>query len=284
MLIAGGLLTIFFIPKDEKTTDETPKWDGVGILLFSSFITLWMVFLLSLESEFQVTTLLVAIILTVVFYLYEKRRKDPFINVNFFQKNLNVTLIYVQYVLSTVIFFAILLTFPTYIQTVLQASSRTAGLAMLSLSIFAMVMTPIATRWMEKAGFRVPLFISAIVGIIGVLLLLTIQQTSPLFWIALVLAIFGISNGVQNIGLQNLLFFFIDKSETGIAAGLLMTSRFIGNILASSLYGLAFATGMSDVNMKWLAIVLLIISIVLLPGMIYMTRHENKPVKEESQG
>src|SRR5690625_5774 len=274
ILALGILLTIIFIPKDAKITEVSYKLDGIGILLFSSFITFWMVFLLGLEQGVQFGTLLLAIVFSVAFYQYENRKEEPFINVNFFRKYLNVALIFVQYILSTVIFFAVLLTFPTFIQNVLGASSQMAGIVMLSLSIFAMIMTPISTRWMERAGFRFPLLVSAFLGAIGVILLFTVKNDSALFWIGIVLAVTGISNGIQNIGLQNLLYSFISVSESGIASGLLMTSRFIGNILASSIYGVAFATGMTVSNMGTMAWVLVAVAIVLIPGMLYVTKGE----------
>jgi len=274
ILALGILLTLIFIPKDAKSTEVSYKLDGIGILLFSSFITFWMVFLLGLEQGVQFGTLLLAIVLSVAFYQYEKRKEEPFINVNFFRKNLNVALIFVQYILSTVIFFAVLLTFPTFIQNVLGASSQMAGIVMLSLSIFATIMTPISTRWMERAGFRFPLLVSAFLGAIGVILLFTVKNDSALFWIGIVLAVTGISNGIQNIGLQNLLYSFISVSESGIASGLLMTSRFIGNILASSIYGVAFATGMTVSNMGTMAWVLVAVAVVLIPGMLYVTKGE----------
>ena len=145
---------------------------------------------------------------------------------------------------------------------------------MLSLSIFAMITTPIATRWMEKAGFRLPLAISVFIGIVGVVLLFTVNHQSAFYWVAIVLAVTGISNGIQNIGLQNLLFSFIDKAESGIASGLLMTSRFIGNILASTIFGVAFASGMKDANMVKMTIVLIVVAVILLPGMLYVTKYE----------
>jgi MFS family permease len=276
-ILAIGLgLTMVFIPKDNKNTAISYKLDVLGIILFSLFITSWMVFLLGLEQGVRIEILILAIILTVIFYIYEKRREEPFINVNFFRKNLNVALIFGQYILSTVIFFAVLLSFPTFIQSALGASSQKAGIVMLSLSIFAMIMTPIATRWIERAGFRIPLLTSVLLGLVGVILLFTVKDNSALVWIGIVLAVTGISNGIQNIGLQNLLYSFINVSESGIASGLLMTSRFIGNILASSIYGVAFATGMNGGNMSTMAIVLVVVAVVLVPGMLYITVYEKK--------
>lgn len=274
ILVLGMALTLLFIPKDEKDVNGSYKLDGIGMILFSASIVAWMVFLLGLEQGVQYVTLIAAVIVTVLFYQFEKKKEDAFINVNFFRKNLNVALIYGQYILSTVIFFAVLLSFPTLMQTTLGTSSQTAGIVMLSLSVFAMIVTPIATRWSERSGFRLPLMVSVVLGLAGVLLLFTVHDHSALFWIGAVLAVTGISNGIQNIGLQNLLYSFIKVSESGIASGLLMTARFIGNIFASSIYGVAFATGMSAGNMKTMSIILLVVAIVLIPGMLYVTKNQ----------
>lgn len=276
VLAIGIVLTLMFIPKDPKNKATSYKLDVLGILLFSLFITCWMIFLLGLEQRVQIGTLVLAIALTIVFYIYEKRRDEPFIDVNFFRKNLSITVIFGQYILSTVLFFAVLLSFPTFIQIVLGESSQMAGVVMLSLSIFAMIMTPIATRWMERAGFRIPLLTSVLVGLIGVILLFTVTDQSALVWIGIILAVTGVSNGIQNIGLQNLLYAYIAPEESGIASGLLMTSRFIGNILASSLYGVAFATGMNVGSMSTMAIGLLVVAVVLVPGMLFVTVNEKK--------
>ena len=231
-------------------------------------------FLQAVEEGVKVWPLLLAVALTLAFYFYEKKKVEPFINVNFLRKNLNISFIYVQYVLATVVFFAMLLAMPAYFQMVLHLDSKTAGIMMLSLSVFAMMMTPIATRWTERHGFRIPLLFGSIVGIIGVGLLLTAHQSSPLYWLFMILAILGISNGALSISSQNLLYSFVTKEQSGIASGLLMTSRFIGNILASSLYGVVYATGISDANKNSMTIVLLIVSFVMIPGVFFVTKRK----------
>ncbi|MCM3668555.1 MFS transporter [Mesobacillus maritimus] len=274
VILVSALLAIRYIPNDIVTMKTKYKWDIVGILLFGSFMSCWMFFLQALEEGVKVWPLLLAVTLTLAFYFYEKKKAEPFINVNFLRKNLNISFIYVQYVLATVVFFAMLLAMPAYFQMVLHLDSKTAGIMMLSLSVFAMMMTPIATRWTERHGFRFPLLFGSIVGIIGVGLLLTAHQSSPLYWLFMILAILGISNGALSISSQNLLYSFVTKEQSGIASGLLMTSRFIGNILASSLYGVVYATGISDANKNSMTIVLLIVSFVMIPGVFFVTKRK----------
>ena len=282
VIILSALLTLKVIPNDQHSISKRYKWDIIGILLFAFLMLSWMIFLQSLEKGFDLWKLIFAIFITLLFYFYEKKRSEPFINIVFLTKNLNISFIYVQYVLTTVIFFALLLSIPTYLQKVMMLDSKTAGMMMLSISIFSMLMTPIATRWTETVGFKIPLLFGGSVGIVGVGLLLTANQITPLYWLFMILAIMGISNGTLSISLQNLLYSFVTTKQSGIASGLLMTSRFIGNILASSLYGILFASGINDESKNGMTIVLLVVSFILIPGMFYITR--DKGAGSLSQG
>lgn len=277
VIVVGVLLAFIFIPKDVKVESRGYKLDGMGIILFSLFITAWMVFLLGLENGIQFMTLAIAILLTYFFYIFEKKKKtEAFINVQFFQKNAHVAYIYVQFILSIIIFFSILLSFPTFMQSVLGTSSKLAGFAMLPLSLLSVIVTPLSTRWMERAGFRLPLMFSLLFSLAGVILLFTLKDNSSLVWVGILLGTFGISSGIQNIGLQNLLFSYIAAEESGIASGLLMTSRFIGNILAASIYGIAFSTGIKVENMGTIAMILVVVVLIMIPGMLFVTAAKNK--------
>ncbi|WP_453989736.1 MFS transporter [Bacillus nitroreducens] len=278
VIFLSALLTWFYIPKDEPMKGTAFKWDIGGMVLFSAFITSWMVFLLSLEGGFKVYSFILSIILTILFYTYEKKMAEPLINVVFLRKNPNISVVYTQYILSTLIFFSILLFAPTYLQEVMELESEYTGLMMLALSVSAMLTTPLATRWAERVGYRIPLLVGAVIGIGGVGLLFVTTKNSTLLWIILVLAVFGVSNGLTNISLQNLLYTFISVSQTGIASGLLMTSRFIGNILASSIYGVVFAVGLNDISKNSMTLVLLAVSLIIIPGMFYVT---NQKIKTE---
>lgn len=277
IIIISAILAALTIPKDEKSTTRIFKWDGIGIVLFGLLISIWMYYFQTLESGMNVWALIASLALTFLFYFFEKKKEDPFIDVIFLKKNLNISSLYIQYIFSTVIFFAMLLSMPIYLQSVLMLNSKQTGIIMLSISIFAMIITPLATRWIEKSGYRIPLLTGVLIGVVGVVLLLTVNHNSPLYWIFIVLSTIGLSNGILNIGLQTLLYSFVSISESGTASGLFMTSRFIGNILASSIFGVMFATGVNDTNQNWLAIILIVVSVILLPGILFVTK--DKPVK-----
>jgi MFS family permease len=272
IIIISAILAALTIPNDEKSTMRIFKWDGIGIILFGLLISIWMYYFQMLESGMNVWALIASLALTFLFYFFEKKKEEPFIDVVFLKKNLNISSLYIQYIFSTVIFFSLLLSMPIYLQSVLMLSSKQTGIIMLSISIFAMIITPLATRWIEKSGYRIPLLTGVLIGVVGVVLLLTVNHNSPLYWIFIVLSTIGLSNGILNIGLQTLLYSFVSISESGTASGLFMTSRFIGNILASSIFGVMFATGVNDTNQNWLAIILIVVSVILLPGILFVTK------------
>ena len=55
-----------------------------------------------------------------------------------------------------------------------------------------------------------------------------------------------------------------------------MTSRFIGNILAASIYGIAFSTGINVENLGTIAMILIVVVLVMIPGMLFVTASKNK--------
>lgn len=75
VIFLSAFLTVLYIPKDEPTKGTVFKWDVIGMLLFSAFITSWMVFLLSLEGGFTIGFFVLALGLSFLFYTYEKRRQ-----------------------------------------------------------------------------------------------------------------------------------------------------------------------------------------------------------------
>jgi MFS family permease len=274
IIIISAILGFFFIPRDEKMISKTFKWDGMGIIIFSCLISLSIYVLQTIKSGLSLWALICSIALTFLFYFFEKNKKEPFIDVLFLRKNLNISMVYIQYIFTTLIFFAMLLSIPSYLQSELLLSSKNTGIIMLSLSIFSIVSTPLTTRWIEKSGFKAPLITGVIIGVVGVVLLLTIKHSSSIYWICLALSIIGFSNGILNISLQTLLYSFVSMEETGTASGLFLTSRFMGNILASSLFGVLFATGVNDNNLNLMAIILIVVSVILLTGILFITKRK----------
>jgi MFS family permease len=263
-IIAALILGVKILPKDPKPSFIKAKIDYTGILAFSLMIVSWLLFLLSLEKGVSFVKLLASIVFTFLFYMVESRRKEPFINVIALRKNLNMSLVYVQFILVNVIFYSIFFGIPLYLQSFRHFDSKTTGLVMLSIAGFGVIVSPIAGRWIDRKGSKPALFAGASTIIAGSLLLMTIQGNSPVLWIFFSLSVLGLSNGFNNLGLQTALYSFVPPAETGAASGLFMTSRYIGTIFSSSLLGILFGHQVTTAHLHTMGLISVIIGVLVL--------------------
>nr|WP_281171463.1 MFS transporter [Peribacillus kribbensis] len=263
IIIAGLILAIKILPKS-KPSGKKASIDYAGIILFSFMIISWLLFLLGLENSFSIWKLILSVILTIIFYMAEKRRSEPFVNVIALKKNVNMSLVYVQFILVNIVFYSIFFGIPLYLQDFRHYDSKTTGLVMLSVAGFGMIVSPLTGRWIDRSGSKPPLLAGAFSIIAGSLLLTTVQGNSPILWLVFALSVLGLSNGFNNLGLQTALYAFVPPAETGAASGLFMTSRYIGTILSSSLLGILFGKHVTTAHLHTMALVSVVIGVLVL--------------------
>lgn len=267
VIIFALSLSIKLIPKDGKAKGDISNVDIAGIIFSGITISFFVVFLMSLSEGGSLWKFIVSTVLTILFCLYESRKKLPFIDVLFLKNNLNVSSIYIQLIMSSIVGYSISFGLPSYLQSVGQLDAQQAGLIMLSSSGLALISTPLVARWIEYKGSRIPLITGSFIVLMGCLLLLTIRDESPIFQICMILAVFGASSGFHNLGLQTLLYTYIANEQTGIASGMFQSSRFIGTILCSSLLNIVFSTEISTKGLHLIGLTCVVISI----GMILLS-------------
>ncbi|MEK3915783.1 MFS transporter [Paenibacillus sp. FSL H7-0331] len=184
----------------------------------------------------------------------------------FLKTNVNVSLVYVQYILVNIVLYSVLFSFPTYLQNVRQLNAEQVGLVMLALSAPNLFIIPFVARWVDSSHVSKPMLLGACTLIGSVLAIGLLHKVSPILIVCLVLAILGISNGIQNLTLQTVLFQIVPKEHTGISTGLFQTSRFIGTILSTCLLAFIFGSQVSTEGLHWIAVscTLMCIGIILL--------------------
>ncbi|MDR6550124.1 MFS transporter [Paenibacillus qinlingensis] len=252
-IIASFVLAWKLFPKDPKMVGRAAEMDWWGVALFSSAIFMWLLFFLALADGLSLWKLIVSVGLTFWLYRYELGQSKPFINVAFLRKNMNVTRIYAQFILTNIAFYSIMFGIPSYLQSVQGMDPQKTGLVMLSIAGFSVLVTPLVGRWIDLSGSRPPLIAGTALVAVGSLLLMLIQDNASAVTIFLVLCVLGIANGFNNLSMQTALYDFVTKEETGIASGLFMTSRFIGTILSSSLLAALFGKNITTSHLHSMA-------------------------------
>ncbi|MGN7356682.1 MFS transporter [Paenibacillus sp. SAF-054] len=276
--VVSFLLAWRTIPKDDTSTPGAPggsprKWldwiDMSGILLFTAGLIALLVGLLSSKSSGQISfanimVALIGLMLLVAFVRHEFKTRSPFIPVRTFAKYPAMTWVNIQFMLVNILFYSLFFGLPSYLQLVRHVSEFQTGILMLSLGLSSLVVSPLAGWWIDKSGPRPALLMSAILMMLGSISIVTLNQTSPLISICLVLAAFGIGNGLNNVGMQAALFQSSPKEIIGVASGLFNTSRYLGTILSSLLIGIVMGGNFSFGGFRWLGMILTVMAFCLV--------------------
>ena len=263
------------------------KWfdliDAPGILLFTVGLVALLVGLLSVKSSGHVSfghviVGLIGFVALGAFIRHELRATSPFIPLRTFAKYPAMTWVNVEFILVNVLYYSLFFGLPSYLQMVRQVSEFHTGILMLSLGLCSLVVSPIAGRWIDKSGPRPALLVSGILMTFGSVWIVTLNQTSPVISVCLALAAFGISNGLNNVGMQSALFKSSPKDIIGVASGLFMTSRYLGTILSSLLIGIVMGDKFSAGGFRLLGAILSVIALSLV--FISWRRRESGQLEE----
>lgn len=285
-VVLSFLLSWRNIPKETSSLTGSSgmslrKWfnwiDGSGILLFTVGLVALLIGLLSAKSSGHiavgnVVVSLIGLALLGVFVRHELTATSPFIPLRTFAKYPAMTWVNVEFMLVNVLYYSLFFGVPSYLQVVRHVSEYQTGILMLTLGLCSLVTSPIAGRWIDKSGPRPALLVSAILMTAGSVWLVTLNQSSPVISVCLALAAFGISNGLNNVGMQAALFQSSPKEIIGVASGLFNTSRYLGTILSSLLIGIIMRGKFSFEGFQVLGIILTIIALAL----VFMSRRRRK--------
>ncbi|MFP3465842.1 MFS transporter [Leifsonia sp. SIMBA_070] len=247
-----AVLTFFgvslFAPRDAER-ERTPlgrtlaESDIPGILLFIATLTSLLVFLLDLHPQPLWWLLPVCVIAAGLFVWRELRTAHPFLDLRLLAANRRLLMVYLCFAIFNVVYYSAFFGLPQYLQTHDGYSAGVAGLLMFPLAAVTIVVTPLAARAIESVGLRPTLISGAIALVIGAALL-GVAALTPAPWAVLLLtAALGIPYCIVSIAMNQALYSSARPEDSGVAAGIFQTSRYVGAIVATTLLGLLFSGG-----------------------------------------
>lgn len=277
-VVASFLLAWRTIPNDQPPSSvihnmSFRKWfdliDASGILLFTVGLVALLVGVLSAKSVGHVSSGnvivgLIGFVLLAAFVRHELKATTPFIPLRTFAKYPAMTWVNVEFMLVNVLFYSLFFGLPSYLQMVRHVSEFHTGILMLSLGLCSLVVSPIAGRWIDKSGPRPALLVSGILMTLGSVWIVTLNPSSPVISVCLALAAFGVSNGLNNVGMQAALFKSSPVEIIGVASGLFNTSRYLGTILSSLLISMVMGDTFNAGGLRMLGIILTVIAMSLV--------------------
>jgi EmrB/QacA subfamily drug resistance transporter len=212
-----------------------PTFDLSGSLLFLAVLAGAAALLTvgSWDGGMLVATIgLVA--LATVFLRREFRHPDPVLQPRFFRRRAFAAA-NAAIALSNLAMYTTLLAIPILLSRRPGWSSAEAGLVLAAMSIGMVVLSPVGGRLADRLGRRAPTVLGLFMLSLGLLPLAWTGGTVATGALLGGLGLAGAGLGLSGAGLQTAAVEAVARGESGVAAGVFSTSRYLGSIVGASL-------------------------------------------------
>jgi MFS family permease len=236
------------------------RLDLPGMGLFAAMLVSLLLFLMNLHLR-NWYLLVVTVATGAAFAVRELRAASPFIDLRVLGGNTPLLATYARAVVAYVVAYSFLYGFSQWTEEGFGLSPFHAGLAQIPMFVTAIGVSLLAGR---RRGVRGKLLVGAIGQIAACLVMLTLGGESPLWMLLLVALIFGVPQGLNNLALQNAVYFQADPERTASSAGLLRTFAYVGSMIASATTAISFGERADTGGMHELAWVMLAAGVLYL--------------------
>ncbi|MFG1647515.1 MFS transporter [Amycolatopsis sp. NPDC049252] len=261
---AAVLLGLLRLPKH---TGESPergqlavRLDLPGMGLFAAMLVSLLLFLMNLHLR-NWYLLVITVAAGAAFAVRELRAASPFIDLRVLGGNTPLLATYARAVVAYVVAYSFLYGFSQWTEEGFGLSAFHAGLVQIPMFVTAIGVSLVAGR---RRGVRGKLLVGAAGQIAACLVMLTLGGESPLWMLLLVALIFGVPQGLNNLALQNAVYFQADPERTASSAGLLRTFAYVGSMIASATTAISFGDRADTGGMHELAWVMLAAGVLYL--------------------
>jgi MFS family permease len=182
---------------------------------------------------------LVGVLLGVAFVRWELRAASPVVDVRLFARP-HFAAACASIGLSNLVMYTVLLALPLYLADVRGYGVETAGLVLAALSAFAALWGPIGGRWTDRRGRWLPAVVGAVILLLGIAGLTLAVRQPDLAPLVIALAAMGLGLGVAGAPVQTAAVESVPHAQTGTAAGIFSTSRYLGSVTGSTVLALLF--------------------------------------------
>lgn len=233
-VVAGALAVAALIVAAKGIPAEVSEgrgrsFDLSGNILYACFIVLFMYGLSEIgNGPIPVIITAVGVLLGVVFIVHELKADDPALNISLFRSNIGYSLSNLAALMNYGATFAIGYLTSIYLQVVMNYSSQTAGLILITQPAVMAILTPRMGRLSDK---RSPFVLSSIgMGFcaLGTLFYIFIDEKTNIALIIAALIITGIGFAFFSSPNTNAIMSCVEKKDYGIATSVLNTMRSIG--------------------------------------------------------
>lgn len=249
------VLTLVFVPESKSSTMRSidPIGQGLAVLfLFGIVYALIEGPVLGWTNARVVGFGTAAVLAFVLFLRYESRRFDPFVDLRFF-RSIPFTTATVTAVSAFAAWSAFLFMMSLYLQIERGFSAMHTGLIYLPIAVGALVFSPLSGRLVGRFGARPSMVVSGVLIAAAAAMLTFLTDTTPVWELLIVFAVFGIGFAMVNAPVTNAAVSGMPLDRAGAASAVTSTSRQVGVSIGVALCGSIAGGAMGAANVDFAA-------------------------------
>ncbi|MFT9056004.1 MAG: MFS transporter [Ethanoligenens sp.] len=227
------LLGLKYLPKDKPVADQHIDLTG-SVLQFLGTMLLFAALIGAQKTSFSNPliwgTILLAVILIILFVIFEKRKEQPLLDLTLFQNQL-FSLSLICALISFVCIAAYTLLLPFYLEDTLKLSPAFSGLIMMIAPLIIALLSAFCGTLADKIGSEILTVIGLMAMAVSFFLMSFLQVDSPVFLCAVFLGIMAVGQSFFQPANNSLIMSACPRSKLGIGGSVNSLVRNLGQYL-----------------------------------------------------
>ncbi|HWR05315.1 DHA2 family efflux MFS transporter permease subunit [Sporomusa sp.] len=238
---AAGLLLAANVLTESKTHSETAKIDYIGGTLLVTSLSCLLVVLNQGAKEgwtslYIMSLSITAILAMVIFIAVEMHIENPIVDLTLF-RNITFTASNLVGFLSFMAMNGGIYLLPFYFRNIQGYSAIKAGIAMLPLTVFLIVLAPVGGRLANVYGARVPATLGMLIMTVSLFSFRLLDEGTSYSYIATGLIIMGVGRALTMSPLSNGVMNSLPKDKLGVGSGVFNLCKNFGGSVGVAVMG-----------------------------------------------
>jgi EmrB/QacA subfamily drug resistance transporter len=239
-------------PRDERPA-TTSKPDPLGALFLAVFLIALLV-PMTLGAQWgwtsarTIVSLSVSVLGLAGLVITELRVKDPMLDLDLLRHNRLFVSANLAALLTYTALFATTILTAMYLEIVQGRSAAITGVSMIAAPITQAVLAPLAGRWSDRVGSRLLTSGGMLSSAVGLAVLATLTETSPLGQVIVGLVLTSVGIGLFSTPNNAAIVSCVPVRQVGLASGFMNTMRTTGQALSMGVLGGIAASALGPIG------------------------------------
>ena len=246
ILLAFGLIALAGRAGDQSPTPplpaapaKRPRFDIEGSILLGAALTLFVVASRKQDAG-AVWAALTGVVLMVAFVFWERRAAEPVLDLRLFLRR-EFAAGNAVVGLQNLAMYALLFQLPIFFEQIRGLNAGTTGRTIVGMMIAMVLFAPLGGRLAERFGARATVFVGCLTSLIGVCLIANFSRLHVPRDALGGLVLMGAGMGLATSPSQSVAMTSVDRSQAGMAGGVLSTARYLGGVVGISVLAVLLA-------------------------------------------